>query len=86
MHGGNDRLRDTGVMERVKAFACDLVQPIPEGIIYELGNKIDFIVHMAAETHVDNSIADRTILYETTWTARFQFSNTRESSSSKAVI
>ena len=55
---GYDRLRDTGVMERVKAFACDLVQPIPEGIIYELGNKIDFIVHMAAETHVDNSIAD----------------------------
>ena len=23
-----------------------------------VGNKIDFIVHMAAETHVDNSIAD----------------------------
>lgn len=55
---GYDRLRDTGVMERVKVFTCDLVQPIPEGIVYELGNKIDFIVHMAAETHVDNSIAD----------------------------
>ena len=34
------------------------MQPIPEGIAYELGNNIEFIVHMAAETHVDNSIAD----------------------------
>jgi hypothetical protein len=29
-----------------------------EGIAYELGNNIEFIVHMAAETHVDNSISD----------------------------
>jgi UDP-glucose 4,6-dehydratase len=29
----------------------------PEGIAYELGNNIEFIVHMAAETHVDNSIS-----------------------------
>ena len=55
---GYDRLRDTGVLDRVKVFTTDLVQPIPEGIAYELGNNIEFIVHMAAETHVDNSIAD----------------------------
>ena len=55
---GYDRLRDTGVLDRVQVFAADLIQPIPEGIAYELGNNIEFIVHMAAETHVDNSIAD----------------------------
>jgi len=55
---GYDRLRDTGVFERVQVFSTDLVQPIPEGIVYELGNDIEFIVHMAAETHVDNSISE----------------------------
>ena len=55
---GYDRLRDTGVLDRVQVFTTDLMQPIPEGIAYELGNNIEFIVHMAAETHVDNSIAD----------------------------
>ena len=55
---GYDRLRHTGVLDRVQVFSADLMQPIPEGIAYELGNNIEFIVHMAAETHVDNSIAD----------------------------
>ena len=55
---GYDRLRDTGVFERVQVFSADLIQPIPEGIVYELGTDIEFIVHMAAETHVDNSIAE----------------------------
>ena len=55
---GYDRLRDTGVLDRVQVFTTDLMQPIPEGIAYELGNNIEFIVHMAAETHVDNSISD----------------------------
>lgn len=55
---GYDRLRDTGVFDRVQVFSTDLVQPIPEGMVYELGDDIEFIVHMAAETHVDNSIAE----------------------------
>jgi dTDP-glucose 4,6-dehydratase len=55
---GYDRLRDTGVIDRVQVFATDLVNGIPEGVAYELGNRIEFIVHMAAETHVDNSIKD----------------------------
>ena len=45
---GYDRLRDTGVIDRVQVFATDLVNGIPEGVVYELGNRIEFIVHMAA--------------------------------------
>lgn len=57
---GLDRLRDTGCInnERVKVFTNDLINPIPEGLIKEIGKDINYIVHMAAETHVDNSIKD----------------------------
>jgi dTDP-glucose 4,6-dehydratase len=34
-----------------------LSQPIPEGIAREIG-EVDYIIHAAAETHVDNSIVD----------------------------
>jgi len=55
---GNDRLRDIKVMDddRVIRFTCDLTKPITEGIKKELNDNIDYILHMAAETHVDNSI------------------------------
>ena len=54
---GFERLRDTETLndERVKVFTCDLILPLSEGLIKEIG-EIDYIVHMAAETHVDNSI------------------------------
>ena len=54
---GFNRLRDTDTLdnERVKIFTYDLILPLSEGLIKEIG-KIDYIVHMAAETHVDNSI------------------------------
>ena len=54
---GFERLRDTDTLNtpRVKVFTCDLILPISEGLIKEIGD-IDYIVHMAAETHVDNSI------------------------------
>tara|TARA_B100000401_G_scaffold215527_2_gene145474 strand:+ start:7401 stop:8387 length:987 start_codon:yes stop_codon:yes gene_type:complete len=54
---GFERLRDTETLNdnRVKVFTCDLILPLSEGLIKEIG-KIDYIVHMAAETHVDNSI------------------------------
>ena len=57
---GFERLRDTGFLnnERIKIFTNDLVNPIPEGLVKEIGNSINYIVHMAAETHVDNSIKD----------------------------
>jgi len=57
---GLERIRDLGVLEnkRVKIFTFDLINPISEGMIKELGEDIHYIVHMAAETHVDNSIKD----------------------------
>jgi len=57
---GFERLRDTDTLNnsRVKVFTNDLTQSLPEGIIKEIGSNIDYIVHMAAETHVDNSIKD----------------------------
>jgi dTDP-glucose 4,6-dehydratase len=56
---GFERLRDTETLNdnRVKVFTCDLILPLSEGLIKEMG-EIDYIVHMAAETHVDNSIKD----------------------------
>ena len=57
---GFDRLRNTGIFEkygdRVKVFTADLILPIPEGLIKEIGD-INYIVHMAAETHVTTSIS-----------------------------
>jgi dTDP-glucose 4,6-dehydratase len=57
---GYERLRDTEILHsnRVKVFTNDLINEIPNGIIKEIGNDVDYIVHMAAETHVDNSIKD----------------------------
>ena len=54
---GFERLRDTETLnnQRVKVVTCDLILPLSEGLIKEIGN-INYIVHMAAETHVDNSI------------------------------
>ena len=55
---GFERLRDTDTLHnsRVKIFTNDLINSLPEGIIKEIGSDVDYIVHMAAETHVDNSI------------------------------
>ena len=57
---GFERLRDTDTLNnnRVKVFTNDLTNPLPEGIIKEIGLNVDYIVHMAAETHVDNSIKE----------------------------
>jgi dTDP-glucose 4,6-dehydratase len=57
---GFERLRDTGCLnnERIKVFTNDLINPIPEGLQKEIGQNLNYIVHMAAETHVDNSIKD----------------------------
>jgi dTDP-glucose 4,6-dehydratase len=57
---GLERLRDTGCIhdKRIKVFTNDLVNPLPEGLKKEIGNNVNYIVHMAAETHVDNSIKD----------------------------
>lgn len=56
---GFDRLRDISCFDedRVKLFTADLTQPLSEGLRKEIG-QIDYVVHMAAETHVDRSISD----------------------------
>ena len=56
---GFKRLKDNGTYDspRVTCFAYDLCNQITEGLKDELGD-IDYIIHMAAETHVDNSISD----------------------------
>jgi len=57
--GGFDRVRDIKAFDdkRVLFLTTDLTRPISEGILQEVKN-IDYILHLAAETHVDKSIAD----------------------------
>lgn len=54
---GFDRLRDIKAFDdkRVKLFAVDLQQPITVGVADEIG-KVDYILNLASESHVDNSI------------------------------
>lgn len=56
---GLSRLKELEVMpsntSRVQLFTIDLCQPIENCIIDEIG-KVDYIIHLAAETHVDRSI------------------------------
>ncbi len=56
---GFDRLRDINVFDdkRIKIFTHDFENPINDNLAREIG-KIDYIVHMGAQTHVDNSIKD----------------------------
>jgi dTDP-glucose 4,6-dehydratase len=57
---GLDRLRNNGLFNssRVKIFTIDLCNELSEGIKKEIGTNVNYIVHMAAETHVDNSIKE----------------------------
>jgi len=54
---GLERLKDVNALynPRVKIFTYDLSSPISDGLAYEFGN-VNYIIHMAAETHVENSI------------------------------
>lgn len=56
---GFDRLRDINVFDdsRVTVFTTDITQEIPVGVARELSD-VNYICHLAAETHVDNSIDD----------------------------
>jgi len=58
---GFDRLKDIGAYEnkRVKIFTHDFTLPMVEGLAQEIG-EIDYIAHLGAETHVDNSIKNPT--------------------------
>lgn len=57
---GLNRLRNNELLysKRVKVFTVDLCNELSEGIKKEIGDNIHYIVHMAAETHVDNSIKE----------------------------
>lgn len=57
---GLERLRDPGLLfhPRVKVFTTDFTKKFPEGLRKEIGEDVDIIVHMGAESHVDNSIQD----------------------------
>lgn len=56
---GLDRVRDINAFDdkRVHFYSVDFTREISEGVIQECSD-VDYIFHMGAETHVDNSIAD----------------------------
>lgn len=56
---GLRRLKEIGAVDnkRVKIFTFDLCNSISDCMINEIGD-VNYIVHMAADTHVDNSISD----------------------------
>ena len=56
---GLDRVRDINAFDdkRVNFYALDFTREISEGVIQECAD-VDYILHMGAETHVDNSITD----------------------------
>lgn len=58
---GFDRLRDIEVFDacrdRVTIFTLDVSQPVPSGVFNEVKDATH-ILHLAAESHVDNSILD----------------------------
>lgn len=55
---GYERLKEVKCYDdkRIRHFCHDFTQPITEGLLAELQD-VDYIVHMGAETHVDNSIS-----------------------------
>ncbi|MEW6062772.1 MAG: NAD-dependent epimerase/dehydratase family protein [Nanoarchaeota archaeon] len=56
---GFDRLRDINVFDnkRVQIYVSDFSERFSEGLEKELNN-VNYILHIGAETHVDNSIKD----------------------------
>ena len=56
---GYDRLKDISVFDdkRISIFTADFTCPIEVGIKKEIGS-VDYILHLGAETHVDNSIVN----------------------------
>jgi dTDP-glucose 4,6-dehydratase len=58
---GYKRLKSNALLnsDRIRIFTTDLAIPIPKGVRDEIGT-VDYILHLAAETHVDNSITNPT--------------------------
>lgn len=57
--GSVDRLRDIKAFDenRVTLLAADFTLPIQENLAKEIGD-VEYILHIGAESHVDNSITD----------------------------
>ena len=57
--GSLDRLRDIEAYDdkRVTVLTADFTLPVEENLAKEIG-EVDYIIHMGAESHVDNSITD----------------------------
>ena len=57
---GLSRLREDGFLThpRVNFICSDLRLPFSNGVLREIGDDVNVIVHMAAESHVDNSISN----------------------------
>jgi dTDP-glucose 4,6-dehydratase len=55
---GYDRVRDIEAFDnkRVSFFALEMSTEISEGILKETEDKVNYILHLGAETHVDKSI------------------------------
>jgi dTDP-glucose 4,6-dehydratase len=70
---GFDRLREIGAYDhpRVALYPVDIRLPLGEGLEKEIGH-VDYFVHMAAETHVDNSIANPRIFVESNVLGTFE--------------
>jgi dTDP-glucose 4,6-dehydratase len=62
---GLERLKNNKLINnnRVKIITYNLCSPISVGLSKEIGD-VNYIVHMAAETHVDNSIKDPVYVIE----------------------
>jgi dTDP-glucose 4,6-dehydratase len=63
---GLKRVKNSGVYynDRVKVLPIDFTQPFSEGIRKEIGDDVNIIVHMGAESHVDNSIVDPRLFFK----------------------
>ena len=55
-----NRLRDSDCIpsDRIKVLPVDFTLPFPTGLRQEIGEDVNIILHMGAESHVDNSIKD----------------------------
>ncbi len=70
---GFNRLREIGAYDnpRVELYPVDIRLQMGSGLESEIG-RVDYFVHMAAETHVDNSIADPRVFVESNVVGTFE--------------
>ena len=57
---GFERLKNINAYPnpRVQVFPIDITQPLSSGVKKEIGEDVNIFIHMAAESHVDNSISN----------------------------